>query len=246
MTDYETTVTITNKSGEDAIDKMISDSSNSNNRDLFKSTFSTTEIAKECHQVSTANQLNYILKNMNILLSNGNLSQSSIDEELGIIFQGQNKTDKRAYLQIRWTQKGKKYIKEILNQEEVSKNNNLKIVDRVEVKFTNYEYDDSVIHICCTVKNEEMCYYELNQKIKDRNTADNLVKKIKNKGLIDLRYWTSEHIDALTDYDDDDIYIPSDDDNYNEPNYEDDEYGTTNGKVYLSGGVYIDRKDVWW
>ncbi|MFA6788618.1 MAG: hypothetical protein WC149_05965 [Arcobacteraceae bacterium] len=191
MTDYELITEITGVTGEEAIDTMINNSSNSNKKDLFKSTFSTTDLAKECNQIDTANQLNYLLRNMKLLLPNGYLSENTIKSKLAIIFKGKNKQGEE-YSQIRWTTKGRDYILKNINQNELSEN--IKIVDDVELRYTHpnndlTEYVDAYI-ILCKVKNEENNIYKLNQKINYSNIAEELIEKIIKKGSINTKYWT--------------------------------------------------------
>lgn len=214
MTDYELICDMIGKCGEEAIDEMISCSSNKKN--LFKSTFSTTDIAKECNQINTVNQLNYFLKNMNILLDNGDLSQNTLDKKLAIIFKGQNRKGE-TYSQIRWTKKGKEYIKNITQSKLMVKNE--KLVKDVEIKYAYQDQDTEVLVnvIVCTIQNEEDYYYELNQKIQYDNIAEKLVDKIKSKGSIDIKYWTCKNMeDYYSDYSEYSDFNNDDDDYYDD------------------------------
>lgn len=198
MTDYESITDITGKSGEDAIDAMINNSSNSNKSNIFKSTFSTTDILKECNQIDTMNQLNYILKNIKLLLANNELSENTIINEFAIIFKSKNKKGEK-YSQTRWTKKGKDYILKYINHDELSEN--IKIIKDVELRFTHlnndlYDYIDAYI-IICTIKNEENNIYKLNQKIEYNDIADELIDKIIKKGSIETKYWTCYTIEEL-------------------------------------------------
>ena len=185
MTDYELINELTGKSGEDAIDSMISLSTNSNKRDIFKSTFSTTDISKECIQIVNANQLNYLLKTFNLLEKNNKLSQSTISNGLAILFNGKNKKGE-SYSQIRWTKKGKEYILKNINQDELQDNIH---INGLELKYKNQNNKNLYI-IICIIENENNFYYELNQKIEDLDIANQTILKIKDKGNIDLKYWT--------------------------------------------------------
>lgn len=228
MSDYETICDITGRMEEEAIDEMISYSSNKQN--LFKSTFSTTDIAKECNQINTANQLNYFLKNMNILLDNGDLSQNTLDNQLAIIFKGHNKKGE-TYSQIRWTKKGKDYIIEHQSKLIVK---NEKLIKDVEIKYACQDQDteDLMNIIVCTIQNEEDYYYELNQKIQNDNIAEKLVDKIKSKGSIDIKYWTCKNIEDYYSYYSEYSDFNNDDDDY----YNVSEEGEP---AYLSDGVWL-------
>ena len=130
MTDYELICEITGEEGEEAIDRMINSSTKSSISHIFKTTSNSTQIVEECDAVDNVYELNYILKKENILLSSGNLSQYAIDNELAIVFEGVGKKGK-PYSQIRWTQKGKEYLLEIINKDKKTLENDSKIVIKV-------------------------------------------------------------------------------------------------------------------
>jgi hypothetical protein len=172
-------------------------------QDLFNSTYSTTQIAKELPLFDNANQLNYILKTKYLLLHNGNLSQYSINNELAIIFQGINKKGE-SYSQIRWTIKGKKYIENIVNQNQFTQTNQ-KIIKKIEVKYSyiNNDIDNLIQIIVCTIENDDRHYYELNQQINLNANINNLIDKMKTKGTINIKYWSYKDIADYNKYDSD-------------------------------------------
>jgi len=185
MTDYELVQDLTGKSGEEALNSMISDATYSNEQDLFKSTFSTTDISKECNQIENANQLKYFLKIFNLLEKNNNLSQSTVNNGLAILFNGKNKKGE-SYSQIRWTKKGKEYILKNINQDELQ---DYVHINGLELKYTK-QNNKNIYIIICIIENENNFYYELNQKIENLDIANQTILKIKDKGNIDLQYWT--------------------------------------------------------
>lgn len=234
MTDYESINEITSENGENAIDKMISNASNSNQYDIYKSTFSTTEIAKECENVDTANQLNFLLKNINILTKDGKLSKFSIDNGFGLIYQGINKKGEK-YSQIRYTQKGNNYILKSINQDTT----NTKKIKDAEIRYIHKKNDplqDLEFHAIIAFADEDKnIIYELNQKIKSYKVAQELIIKITNKSVIDLKYWTCRTIKDLdnsniTYWSNSDLYLDfSNDccDDFDNNYYDDSEEGET-------------------
>jgi len=196
MTDYKLITELTGKSGEEAIDSMISYSTNANKQNLFKSTFSTTDISKECIQIENTNQLNYLLKIFNLVEKNNGLV---------ILFDGKNKKGE-SYSQIRWTQKGKEYILKNINQDELQDKIH---INGLELKYTK-QNKKNVYIIICIIENENNFYYELTQKIEDLDTANQTILKIKDKGTIDLQYWTHKkrtyYNNYCSDFESDNLY----------------------------------------
>lgn len=230
MTDYEYINELTGLVGEEAIDSMISDASNSNNYDVFKFTFSTTDIAKEYSYIDTANQLNYILKKINILSQNGELSKFTIDNKFGLVFHGTNKKGEK-YSQIRYTKEGKDYILKSDNQKKPIDSKATKKIKDVEIRYIchNNDINENIeaYVIICFIENEEGIVYELNQKIKYNDVAESLVNKIIDKGVIDLRYWSSKKIEELST---DEIIYWTDSDfdfDFSDDYYDDSEAGDT-------------------
>lgn len=109
MSDYETICDITSITDEEAIDAMINISNIDAKSTILKSSFSSTQIADEVENVSTAKELNALLKNMNILLENGHLSPLLKNNNLVLFYNGIDKKGNK-YTQLRWTIAGRKYI----------------------------------------------------------------------------------------------------------------------------------------
>lgn len=114
MSDYETVCGITGQMGEKAIDEMIESISADEKNSALKSSFIPTQIVQEIENISTAIELNNLLKNMNVLLENGTLNPLFENKDLVIYYKGINKKGEK-YTQLRWTTKGKEFILKALN-----------------------------------------------------------------------------------------------------------------------------------
>lgn len=114
VSDYETVCGITGQMGEKAIDEMIESISADEKNSALKSSFSPTQIVQEIENISTAIELNNLLKNMNVLLENGTLNPLFENKDLVIYYKGINKKGEK-YTQLRWTTKGKEFILKALN-----------------------------------------------------------------------------------------------------------------------------------
>lgn len=109
MNDYETICDITGEIGEEAIDAMIDITNAEEKSNILKSSYSPTQIAQEIENISTATELNNLLKNMNILLENSTLNPLLKNNKLVIYYNGMDKKGNK-YTQLRWTKAGREYI----------------------------------------------------------------------------------------------------------------------------------------
>lgn len=114
MNDYETICDITGKIGEEAIDVMIDNANAEVKSNILKSSYSPTQIAQEIANISTAKELNNLLKNMNILLENSTLNPLLKNNKLVMYYNGLDKKGDK-YTQLRWTKAGREYILKALN-----------------------------------------------------------------------------------------------------------------------------------
>lgn len=109
MRDYETICDITGKMGEEAIDVMIDTINGEEKSNVFKSSYGSAQIAQEIENISTAIELNNLLKNMNILLENSTLNPLLKNNNLVIYYNGVDKKGNK-YTQLRWTKAGRQFI----------------------------------------------------------------------------------------------------------------------------------------
>lgn len=109
VSDYETICDITSKMGEEAIDAMIDTVNSREKSNIFTSSYSATQIAQEIDNISTATELNNLLKNMNILLENSTLNPLLKNNNLVIYYNGVDAKGKK-YTQLRWTKSGREFI----------------------------------------------------------------------------------------------------------------------------------------
>lgn len=109
MSDCEVICDITGKMGEEAIDAMIDNANTDTKNAMLESSYSPTQIADEIENISTATELNNLLKNMNILVNNSKLNPLLKDNNLVIYYNGVDKKGNK-YTQLRWTKTGKNYI----------------------------------------------------------------------------------------------------------------------------------------
>lgn len=109
MSDYEIICDITGKMDEDAIEAMIDSVHDSEEINVLKSSYSPTQIAEEIENISTAKELNNLLKKMNILIENSTLNTLLKNNQLIIYYNGLDKKGNK-YTQLRWTKAGREYI----------------------------------------------------------------------------------------------------------------------------------------
>lgn len=109
LSDYETICDITGKMGEEAIDAMIDTINAEDKSNVFKSSYGSAQIAQELENISTAIELNTLLKNMNILLENSTLNPLLKNNNLVIYYNGVDKKGNK-YTQLRWTKVGRAFL----------------------------------------------------------------------------------------------------------------------------------------
>ncbi|MGA9045574.1 hypothetical protein [Sulfuricurvum sp.] len=109
MSDYETICDITGKMGEESIDAMIDIINGEEKSNVFESSYGSAQIAQGIENISTAIELNNLLKNMNILLENRTLNPLLKNNNLVIYYNGVDKKGNK-YTQLRWTKVGREFI----------------------------------------------------------------------------------------------------------------------------------------
>lgn len=208
---------------------------------------STTKIAKIHNIQASPDLFDYLIYLQLLIKVNKEYQLTKTGVELGGIYQSNHKNESWIAWKDGCLDTIISDLKASANYKKI-KNHEILVIDNVEVKY-NYkndnfilEDDDLVYIIVCTIKNEKNIYYELTQQIINSDITDKLVEKIKNKGIIDPRYWCSKEMENYNNYFSDGCEGVADD-YYNET--EDDDPCAVNGKIYLGDRVWIDKKDVW-
>ena len=98
MRDYETICDVTDSSGEEAIESMIEIASNDAEKSVLKSSYSSTQIVSEIENITTVNEFNKLLKNMNVFLENNRLNPLLRNNNLILFYKGVNKKNDTATL----------------------------------------------------------------------------------------------------------------------------------------------------
>lgn len=222
------------------------------NNEVKEITYNSSQIVAECNTINTVEEFHRILKKINFMYDNNSFSPSILNSKLAVIIQNTNGGAVEPS-QRRWTEKGKKYLLEIINSD-IKLNNKLNL-EFIDAKDSVMNYSDTDPRISRELAVELFRGSKRKLIFNDEsyttftfdrfgiliNKFDGIADKcylVNKKGAI----FYGNNKDVLDDY----FYGSCDDSEYDEPEYEGDEDGTVNGKVYLADGVWIDRKDVWW
>jgi hypothetical protein len=214
---------------------------------LQQKIYNNFEIVAYCNTITTLDEFYEVLQKIQWVKKNDFLDCQPY--QFGYVIEKRTNIDS-----VQWSEKGKEFLLTLINFVEILpfKMN----LEFIQAKFERevYTYGGGKIsldlaRLLYKVKSRELIYndesytsFSINEDYivfvkKYNNVADECYLEHKRYINFDITE------DNLFDYFDSSIY---DDSEYDEPDYEGDEYGTINGKVYLSGGVWIDRKDVWW
>ena len=171
------------------------------------------------YEIGIINACNLIIKslNENIDKQNNNISilqmKTLVDNILQPlrlkIYENADKISKNLNpnYKIDWTNNRIKLSKQIDNIKSEIKKYQIeynKIIDEVCVNYNYIDIDDwggdRINIITCTIKNDENYYYELIQRFEYTNIADDLIEKMKDKGVIDTKYWLIKDMNDYNKY----------------------------------------------
>ncbi len=212
---------------------------------LNKITYNSKQIVESCNTIYDITELHRVLKKINWMDQSHDLLQEVYEQ--GYAIQNHNTGS------LCWTEKGKKYLVSLINFGIVLPNDLNE--EFIEAKYDLENYDSEYPLISRDLARE---LYKSNSRKLIYNDESYSVFTFAEYGVIlnkydseaDKCYLQSKSVATMVANKDEllQFFYGGDyfDDNYDESDYEDDEYGTVNGKVYLSDGVWIDRKDVWW
>jgi hypothetical protein len=163
---------------------------------------STTRIAKLHNMKATPDLFDYLIEKQLLIKINKQYQLTKTGVEIGGIYQSNNKNESWVAWKNGCLDKYINDLKILIEKNKKIMNIPILIVDNVEAKYI-YE-DDNIEYliniIVCTIKNEQNYYYELNQQIEYNEVLEELVEKIKRKGIINPRYWTRKNIENYNDY----------------------------------------------
>ena len=209
--------------------------------------YNNSEIVAYCNTITTLDEFYEILRKIQWVKKNNFLDHEPY--RFGYVIEKRTNIDS-----VQWSEKGKEFLLNLINFEEILP---FKMyLEFIQAKFEREVYmeeggeiSSDLARLLYKLKGRVLIYNDESYTSFSIN-KDYIVFVKKYNNVADKCYLEHERYisfditkDNLFDYFDTGTY---DDIEYDEPDYEDDEYGTVNGKVYLSDGVWIDRKDVWW
>ncbi len=209
--------------------------------------YNNSEIVAYCNTITTLDEFYEVLQKIQWVKKNDFLDYQPY--QFGYVIEKRTNIDS-----IQWSEKGKEFLLTLINFVEILPfKMNLEFIqakfEREVYTYGGGDISSDLARLLYKVKSRELIYnnesytsFSINEDYvvfvkKYNNVADECY--LEHKRYIDFDITE----DNLFDYFDSSTY---DDSEHDEPDYEGDEYGTMNGKVYLSDGVWIDRKDVWW
>ncbi len=212
------------------------------NKEFKEILFDDAQVAASCNTINTIDELYIILQKINWMNESYRLYLEMYRDGYAI----KNK-DSGTFS---WTKKGLNYLINAINSEYI-------LPEHLNLEFIEARHhldcycEDPIIslelaRVLYGVSNRELIYNDNLYTAFKIGEYGVYVEKIDNKAyLIWSKITDSSQVNGeyLLDY-----FLGDNYDAYDEPDYDEYDYDidTVNGKVYLSDGVWIDKKDKWW